>query len=139
MDTLQQTVDWFREAVREPTDKNKVVQIGCHIEEFGEMLEAIGDQGLAKRMQGIAAEYKQGEVEYNKLVIDRKELLDSLADQIVTAVGIASMLEMDIVGALREVNRSNYSKFVNGRAVFDENGKIKKGADYSKPDLTGLY
>jgi hypothetical protein len=62
-----------------------------------------------------------------------------LADQIVTAVGIASMLDMDIVGALQEVNRSNYSKFVNGRAVFDENGKIKKGADYSKPDLTGLY
>jgi hypothetical protein len=49
------------------------------------------------------------------------------------------MFDMDIVGALREVNRSNYSKFVNGRAVFDENGKIKKGADYSKPDLTGLY
>jgi NTP pyrophosphatase (non-canonical NTP hydrolase) len=139
MDTLQQTVNWFREAVREPTDRNKAVQIGCHIEEFGEMLEAIGDQGLAKRMQGIAAEYKQGEVEYSKLVIDRKELLDSLADQIVTAVGIASMLDMDIVGALQEVNRSNYSKFVNGRAVFDENGKIKKGADYSKPDLTGLY
>ncbi len=46
------------------------------------------------------------------------------------------MFDMDIVGALQEVNRSNYSKFVNGRAVFDENGKIKKGPDYSKPDLT---
>ena len=42
---------------------------------------------------------------------------------------------MDIVGALDEVNRSNFSKFVNGKPVFDENGKIKKGANYKEPDL----
>jgi hypothetical protein len=135
-DTLQRTQQWFIEAVREPTDRNKVIQVGIHVEEFGEMMEAIGDQGLAKRMQGIASEYKRGDIEYSKLVINRQELLDSLADQIVTAVGVAYMFDMDIVGALNEVNRSNYSKFVDGRAVFDENGKIKKGPDYSKPDLT---
>jgi hypothetical protein len=45
------------------------------------------------------------------------------------------MLDMDVLGALEEVNRSNFSKFENGKAVFDENGKITKGKNYSKPNL----
>ncbi len=134
-DTLQKTVQWFIEAVPTPTDRNKLTQIGCHIEEFAEMMEAIGDLALAKNLQRIATDYKRGEVDYALLTIDRQGLLDSLCDQIVTASGIAQMLGMDIVGALNEVNRSNWSKFVDGRAVFDENGKIKKGPNYSKPNL----
>lgn len=42
----------------------------------------------------------------------------------------------DIVGALQEVNRSNWSKFENGEPIFDENGKIKKGPNYRPPDLS---
>ena len=46
------------------------------------------------------------------------------------------MLNYDVVGGLDEVNRSNYSKFVDGQPLFDENRKIKKGPQYSRPDLT---
>lgn len=67
---------------------------------------------------------------------DKTELLDALCDQIVTAVGVAHMFGMNIEGALTEVNRSNWSKFVNEAPVFDENGKIAKGPDYTPPDLT---
>ena len=139
MDTLQHTVDWFREAVREPTDRNRVVQIGVHIEEFSEMLDAIGCAQPAKDMADAADMFKAGKIQFSDLKIDREELLDALADQIVTAAGIATLFGMDIVGALQEINRSNHSKFVDGRAVFDANGKIKKGDKYSKPDLSGLY
>ena len=66
----------------------------------------------------------------------RTELLDALCDQIVTAVGVAHMFGLDIEGALAEVNRSNWSKFVDGKPTFDANGKIAKPATYSKPDLT---
>lgn len=66
---------------------------------------------------------------------DRKGYLDALCDQIVTAVGCAYDQNMDISNALDEVDRSNYSKFVNGEAIFDENGKIAKGPDYFKADL----
>ena len=139
MDTLQHTVDWFREAVREPTDRNRVVQVGVHIEEFSEMLEAIGCKAAADEMSHAADMFKTGKIEFSDLKIDREELLDALADQIVTAAGIATLFGMDIVEALKRVNASNHSKFVDGRAVFDENGKIKKGSAYFKPDLTGLY
>lgn len=67
---------------------------------------------------------------------DRAELLDALADQIVTATGIGTFLGMNVPGALSEVNRSNFSKFVNGEPVFNENQKVMKGPDYIPPELS---
>lgn len=66
----------------------------------------------------------------------RIAILDSLADQIVTATGVGTFLGMDVPGALAEVNRSNYSKFENGEPIFNENKKVMKGKDYTPPDLT---
>ena len=64
------------------------------------------------------------------------ELLDALADQIVTATGVGTFLGMDVPGATKEVNRSNYSKFENGEPIFNENKKVMKGKDYTPPDLS---
>ena len=124
-------------AVPETTDKNRAAQLGCHFEEVAEMHAAIGETFIAERLALIATQYKKdSEVEINEPGLDRTELLDALCDQIVTAVGVAHMFGMDIEGALDEVNRSNWSKFVDGAPVFDANGKIAKPATYSKPDLT---
>lgn len=72
----------------------------------------------------------------NIVIKDSVELLDSLADQIVTATGVGTFLGMNVPGALAEVNRSNYSKFEDGEPVFNENKKVMKGKDYTPPDLT---
>lgn len=72
------------------------------------------------------------------VVKDRIGLLDSLADQIVTATGVGTFLGMNVPGALAEVNRSNYSKFEDGEPVFNENKKVMKGKDYTPPDLTSF-
>ena len=61
--------------------------------------------------------------------------MDALCDQLVTICGVGYMLGFDMLGALAEVNRSNFSKFENGKPVFNEQGKIVKGKHYSKPDL----
>ena len=128
--------NWFTLAVPTPTDKNRAVQIGCHFEEVAEMLAAIGETFIAESLALIATQYKKdSEVEINEPGLDRTELLDALCDQIVTAVGVAHMFGLDIEGALAEVTRSNYSKFVDGAPVFDANGKIAKPATYSKPNL----
>lgn len=128
---------WFERAVPEPTDKNRAVQLGVHFEEVGEMLESIGDLGDADVIQKIAQDYKLNYTHLPKDVewVNRKELLDALCDQIVTAVGVAHMFGMDIAGALTEVNRSNWSKFVEGQPVLNEHGKIAKGPNYTPPDL----
>lgn len=73
----------------------------------------------------------------NNIVIkDSVELLDALADQIVTATGVGTFLGMNVPGALAEVNRSNYSKFEDGEPIFNENKKVMKGKDYTPPDLS---
>jgi hypothetical protein len=66
--------------------------------------------------------------------IDRKETLDGLCDTNVTAVGLAHLLAMDYRGALKEVDRSNWSKFEDGVPVM-KGLKIGKGKDYTPPNL----
>lgn len=140
--SIKQTLEWFRAAVPNPTNRTLSVQIGCHLEEFSEMLEAVTATGptddaleIAFKALCIAStDLKSGEACAECL--DEVDLLDSLCDQIVTAIGIAHMLGMDIEGALAEVNRANFSKFENGRPVFLEGGKIGKSKDYVAPDLS---
>ena len=131
-DHISDIKGWFELAVPTPTDKNRAVQIGCHFEEVAEMLTAIDSHSID--LGTTANNYKKN-FAVRMHEVDRIELLDALCDQIVTAVGVAHMFGMDIEGALAEVTRSNYSKFVDGKPVFDTNGKIAKPATYSKPNL----
>ena len=135
---------WHKRARPEPTEKDFNVQLGCHLEEFVEMLDALtisGSPGFLKAIdtiEEIAEKLKNGTLTVS--TVDRVDLLDSLADQIVTAVGVGVCAKMDMDAAVEEVNRSNWSKFnYKGFPEFDENGKIKKGEHYRKPNLKGMY
>ena len=137
-DHIHHIRDWFKLAVPTPTDKNRAVQIGVHFEEVAEMAEAIGAETLAQTAHTTAEIYKVDFTEgirVSAMHFNRQDLLDALCDQIVTAVGVAHMFGLDIEGALAEVNRSNWSKFVDGKPTFDANGKIAKPPSYSKPNL----
>ena len=131
-DSITDIVNWFKEAKPEPTKKDVCTQIGCHFEEVSEMNEAILGVDTWE-INALANHFKYA----SKLPrdTDKTELLDALCDQIVTATGVAYMMGFDINGALKEVNASNWSKFVNGKAMTDENGKIIKGSGYFKPEL----
>lgn len=135
MNELKNTKAWFEQAIPEPTIEQACIQIGCHIEEFHEMMWAMSMQFT--ELQSVEESFKNCE---NMAMADTKfcnknELLDALADQIVTAVGVCHMMGFDIEGALAEVNRSNFSKFEDGKPVFDANGKITKGKHYTPPEL----
>lgn len=137
---IARIVKWFQAAVPNPQTENAVVQIGCHFEECAEMAESLGDEVLYAELDWAAADYKARldwcmEAVRGMDGTARTALLDALCDQIVTAVGVGHMLGFDMVGALTEVMLSNESKFEDGRPVFDENGKIRKGRDYFAPDL----
>ena len=103
------------------------------LEEFAEMLHALHPASeLAIVTSRYADNLKNGNAMPSS---DKAELLDALSDQLVTICGVGYMLGFDMLGALAEVNRSNFSKFENGKPVFNEQGKIVKGKHYSKPDL----
>jgi predicted HAD superfamily Cof-like phosphohydrolase len=144
-DTLVQTQTWFLKAAPNPTTKNISTQIGCHLEEVAEMLEELVGTStehaevLNKAIKSVIALsdlMKDNEKAIHLPKWRRIPLLDSLADQIVTATGVGVFLGMNVPGALAEVNRSNYSKFEDGEPVFNENKKVMKGKDYTPPDLT---
>lgn len=149
-DTVSQIYNWFSKAVPEPEPQNIQTQIAVHFEEVAEMLSVISDAGTEMRNRE-EAEFVKNVMEffqkrlkndttgtYIKLdEINRTELLDALCDQIVTAIGVANFLGMDILGALKEVADSNDSKFdENGDPIFNEARKIVKGPNYFKPSLS---
>ena len=132
--------EWFKVAKPNPSTADACVQIGCHYEEVSEMSAVLYDD-VEDELVDTAILYKIKHSEYlgvvEKLSADaRVELLDALCDQVVTAVGVAYMMGMDIEGALAEVNRSNWSKFEGGVPVFNEHGKIAKGVEYTPPELS---
>lgn len=135
---------WHRKARPKPTAENFSVQLGCHLEEIAEMFEALeltnefgADTSAHEAVKNLADALKAGKVQAR--IKDREAFLDSLADQIVTAIGVGWCAGMQTVMACSEVNDSNWSKFVNEKPVFNEQGKITKGPDYAPPNLKGLY
>jgi hypothetical protein len=134
---------WHQRARPNPTDKDLNVQLGCHVEEFTEMLESIALEGfgltpLMDKLIELSEGLKRGTIEI--AMIDPEPLLDSLADQVVTAVGVGHCAKMKPTEAIYRVNRSNWSKYDHeGKPIFDANGKITKGPNYAPPDLKGLY
>lgn len=119
--------------------------MGVHFEEVTELLDVVtgGNQGAGlnvlcalENLKRLADDMKANPDLYLVQSDDRQEALDAICDQIATGTGTAYMMGMDVVGAMDEVNRSNWSKFVDGKAIFNEQGKIAKGPNYFKPDLT---
>lgn len=139
---------WHRRARPEPTARDFDVQLGCHLEEIVEMLDTLtlnqgsdmpGHLTLARTaLDSLATALKRGYM--TAAVVDREGFLDSLADQLVTAIGAGHCAGMQTAEALRRVNASNWSKFDDdGQPIRDANGKIAKGPGYKEPDLEGLY
>lgn len=142
---MKNTKQWFEAAVPNPTAKNLEVQLGVHLEEVVEMMAAFIIEKASDASFGeweetfqelniVATMLKEGKLKVVNL--DADAVLDGITDQQVTAIGIGHMLGMDTTGALAEVDRSNFSKFgKDGQPIFDQNGKIKKGPHYVKPNL----
>jgi predicted HAD superfamily Cof-like phosphohydrolase len=137
---------WHEKARPVPNDDHLRVQTGVHFEEACEMLAAMRGADeysdvmldrLHTAMTVVALGMKQGHIKFT--VCDREDFLDSLCDQIVTAVGVGHCAGMNMSEGVRRVNASNWSKFKHGKPEFDQNGKIDKPDTYLPPNLEGLY
>lgn len=143
--TVESIIDWFMKAVPNPSSKNIHTQLGVHFEEVAEMLtELRGTNAVTSKLLGdaehalteLATHLKKSDDSIMVPTYRMPLFLDSLCDQVVTATGVARMYGLDFPGALEEVDGSNWSKFVEGEPIFDDNMKIKKGPNYSPPDMT---
>ena len=142
---IEQIEQWFKDAIPNPTNEDLCVQLGCHFEEVWEGMDALDcDVETRVKVKLLSENFKKKDTfclydcyRCNIQIYDKITLVDAMADQIVTAIGVLYMLGVDPKKALKEVVRSNDSKRnpETGELDRDENGKIKKGVNYEEPDL----
>tara|TARA_R110000787_G_scaffold94933_2_gene197849 strand:+ start:489 stop:869 length:381 start_codon:yes stop_codon:yes gene_type:complete len=72
---------------------------------------------------------------------DIVEIADALGDELYILCGtiLKHGMQYKIEQVFNEIHRSNMSKLdLNGQPIFREDGKILKGQNYFKPDLTKI-
>lgn len=144
---IELCLEFFKRGKPNPTPKDFSTQLGVHFEEVREMvIELIPTNPHVKMLLDRAESSLHNLAEHLKLTEggvtitnNRMLYLDALCDQIVTAIGCGHMSGMDVNGAMNEVNTSNLSKFDDsGNPIVDANGKLMKGPNYRKADLSSF-
>lgn len=138
---INSILKWQATARPNPDAAAFQVALGCHAEEFVEMLESLEQTEAVLKawaaLDNLSALWKSGK--HIPAIKDREGFLDSLADQIVTATGVGHCANMNIVEACVRVDASNWTKFVNDKPIFNAQGKIAKPDTYTPPNLDGLF
>ena len=68
---------------------------------------------------------------------DLLEVADALTDILYVTYGAGHAFGIDLDKCFDEVQNSNMSKLdKNGKPIYNENGKVMKGPNYFKPDLS---
>ena len=69
--------------------------------------------------------------------IDLLEVADALTDILYVTYGAGHAFGIDLDKCFEEVQNSNMSKLdENGKPIYNESGKVMKGPNYFKPDLS---
>jgi predicted HAD superfamily Cof-like phosphohydrolase len=70
---------------------------------------------------------------------DMKEVADALTDILYVTYGAGHAFGIDLDKCFDEVQKSNMSKLgSDGKAIYNENGKVMKGVNYFKPNLNKI-
>jgi len=94
------------------TDKINKLRLDLIQEELNELIEAMNNNDLL-------------------------EVADALTDILYVTYGAGHAFGINLDKCFEEVQNSNMSKLdKNGKPIFNENGKVMKGPNYFKPDLS---
>ena len=92
------------------------------------------------KITSLRYELIKEEVDEFKEAIDKrdiKEVADALTDILYVTYGAGHAFGIDLDKCFEEVQNSNMSKLdSNGKPIYNSNGKVMKGPNYFKPDLT---
>ena len=95
-----------------PSEKITQLRVSLIEEELSELKEAINQKNL-------------------------KEVADALTDILYVTYGAGHAFGIDLDKCFEEVQNSNMSKLdENGKPIYNEYGKVMKGPNYYKPDLS---
>lgn len=135
------------QSVRGFSPRQAVLYTGLQLEEMAEKLEAIAGGcvtmpekarmlAVADQLNVLSLEFKQGKHMGDLMRANLADLLDADIDLAWVSLGAAYSTSTDPSAAFGEVARANLDKFPGGRALLDENGKVRKPDGWRPPDLS---
>ena len=114
-------------------------KVGLFMKTFGQ--EVKSKPALSsKKINDLRIELISEELEELKEAIknhDLKEAVDALTDILYVTYGAGHAFGVNLDKCFNEVQKSNMSKLgKDGKPIYNESGKVMKGPDYFKPDLS---
>lgn len=129
--------------LRVPSVAVRLLRYKLLAEEVLEFGRAIGVKGLVEKTQEefeAAVKSSLSRVEIiEEAEVDMVEAADALADIDYVCAGANLCFGFPAEAAAAEVHRSNMSKLgVDGKPIYDENRKVRKGPNYTPPNLLSV-
>ena len=140
---LMTTDKWFAVVLENdaPGTDRFPIQVGCHLEEIVEMLVELElEDELRQEVETAVASLTKVADALKTARADvgtKNEVAfsDSILDQRVTGTGLLKMQGVDVAETVARVDVANFTKFVNGKPLYKEGGKIAKGPDFWNPEF----
>lgn len=109
------------------------------MEKFGQMVRTKpqfpDDKTMQLRLNLIKEELS--ELEEAMKTKNLKEVADALTDILYVTYGAGYAYGIDLDECFKEVQRANMSKLgEDGKPIYNEQGKVMKGPNYTEPDLS---
>ena len=117
-----------------------------NFEKVGSFMKTFGQEVKSKpslstdKINNLRLSLIKEELEELKDAMKKKDLLeiaDALTDILYVTYGAGHAFGINLDKCFDEVQRSNMSKLgADSKPIYNENGKVMKGPNYFKPDLT---
>ncbi len=117
-----------------------------NFEKVGKFMKTFGQEVKFKsslssdKINNLRISLIEEELSELKEAINQKNLLevaDALSDILYVTYGAGHAFGINLDNCFDEVQRSNMSKLgLDGKPIYSEKGKVLKGPDYFKPDLS---
>ncbi len=114
-------------------------KVGTFMKTFGQEVK-IEPSFSTERINKLRIDLIKEELEELTEAMNNKDLLevaDALTDILYVTYGAGHAFGIDLDKCFDEVQNSNMSKLgENGKPIYNESGKVMKGPNYFKPDLS---
>ena len=114
-------------------------KVGHFMKTFGQEIKTSADLSTDK-INSLRVSLINEELEELKKAISERDILeiaDALTDLLYVTYGAGHAFGIDLDKCFDEVQNSNMSKLdENGKPIYNELGKVLKGPNYFKPDLS---
>ena len=114
-------------------------KVGLFMKTFGQEVKTKAELSNSK-INDLRISLINEELEELKKAIEDNDILevaDALTDILYVAYGAGHAFGINLDKCFNEVQESNMSKLdSNGKPIYNESGKVMKGPNYFKPDLS---